>query len=104
MLLLTGLVDDIDDALRYYGWKRFSSGIGVTQPCQLRYIYYFDAILRNRIVAPVVKKLKAIIIKALPREDNSNLQLEIYNIQTTDNNSIPDDILVFSSRMYETDI
>lgn len=33
LLMLTGLVDNIDDALRYYGWKRFSSGIGVSQPC-----------------------------------------------------------------------
>jgi protein-tyrosine phosphatase len=30
LLLYTGFVDNIDDALKFYGWKRFSSGIGVT--------------------------------------------------------------------------
>ena len=33
LLLYSGFVDNMDDALKYYGWKRFSSGIGVTQPC-----------------------------------------------------------------------
>jgi phosphatidylinositol-3,4,5-trisphosphate 3-phosphatase/dual-specificity protein phosphatase PTEN len=30
LLLFSGLVDNMDDALRFYGWKRFSSGIGVS--------------------------------------------------------------------------
>lgn len=30
LLLFSGFVDNTDDALRYYGWKRFSSGIGVS--------------------------------------------------------------------------
>lgn len=33
LLLYSGFVNNTDDALRYYGWKRFSSGIGVSQPC-----------------------------------------------------------------------
>lgn len=46
LLLYTGFVEDMDDALKYYGWKRFSSGVGVTQPCQLRMIYYFEAVMK----------------------------------------------------------
>jgi protein-tyrosine phosphatase len=30
LLLYTGFVQNIDDGLKYYGWKRFSSGKGVT--------------------------------------------------------------------------
>ena len=33
----------MDEAIKYYGFKRFSTGKGVTQPCQLRSIYYFEA-------------------------------------------------------------
>jgi protein-tyrosine phosphatase len=33
LLVFSGFVNNMDDALRYYGWKRFSSGTGVTQPC-----------------------------------------------------------------------
>ena len=45
----------------FYEWKRFSSGIGVTQPCKLRKIYYFDAVLKKIVIAPCEKKLKAIV-------------------------------------------
>ena len=31
-LIYTGLVDNFVDAMTYYGWQRFSSGRGVTQP------------------------------------------------------------------------
>ena len=67
LLLYSGFVDNMDDALRYYGWKRFSSGIGVSQPCQLRMIYYFEALYRQVIVAPTVKILKAIVFKTVPK-------------------------------------
>jgi len=30
LLLFSGFVDNTDEALRHYGWKRFSSGMGVT--------------------------------------------------------------------------
>jgi len=62
LLLYTGFVQNIDDGLKYYGWKRFSSGKGVTQPCQLRSIYYFEAALRRQVIAPSPKRLKAIVI------------------------------------------
>jgi len=30
LLLFSGFVQTMDDALKFYGWKRFSSGTGVT--------------------------------------------------------------------------
>ena len=52
----------------------------------------------------MVKKLKAIIIKALPREDGSNLFFEIYRIETSkDLAGVPDDVLIFNNRLHEAD-
>jgi protein-tyrosine phosphatase len=62
LLYYTGFVGSMDEALKYYGWKRFSSGVGVTQPCQLRMIYYFEAVMKGLVSAPAPKKLKAIAI------------------------------------------
>ncbi len=56
----------MDDALRYFSNKRFSGGKGVSQPCQLRLIYYFEAALKNIIVAPTAKKLKCIVVSTVP--------------------------------------
>jgi phosphatidylinositol-3,4,5-trisphosphate 3-phosphatase/dual-specificity protein phosphatase PTEN len=67
LLLYSGYVESMDDANKFYGRQRFSSGIGVSQPCQLRYIYYFEAVLRQSIKIPVVKKLKAIVFNTVPR-------------------------------------
>jgi hypothetical protein len=67
LLLYSGFVETMDDANKFYGLQRFSSGIGVSQPCQLRYIYYFEAVLREVIKIPVIKKLKAIVFNTVPR-------------------------------------
>ena len=34
LLLYSGLAENFIDAMTYYGWKRFSTGRGVTQPSQ----------------------------------------------------------------------
>lgn len=70
LLLYTNFVQDMDDGMKYYGWKRFSSGIGVSQPCQLRMIYYFEAAMRGVVVAPCAKKLKAVIFSTVPSIGN----------------------------------
>jgi len=41
-LIFSGMIDNAKDAITYYGWKRFTHGRGVTQPSQVRYIYYFE--------------------------------------------------------------
>lgn len=30
LLLYSGFVENMDDSLKFYGWKRFSTGIGVS--------------------------------------------------------------------------
>ena len=92
LLLYSGFVDNIDDGLKYYGWKRFSSGTGVTQPCQLRYIYYFEAAYKKIVLAPTIKKLKAVIFKTVPRmtQEGCRPYLEI--------TSNVDDSMIFTNR------
>ena len=44
-LMFCGFADSAENAIIYYGMKRFKTGLGVTQPCQLRYIYYLEKLL-----------------------------------------------------------
>lgn len=60
VLLFMGYFDNADDCLKFYGQQRFTCGKGVSQPCQLRYLYYFEAFFRNKIKSPAAKKLRGI--------------------------------------------
>ena len=59
-LMYWGLLQTAEDAIKYYGRKRFSSGLGVTGPSQLRYIKYFEEIFQNQIKSPSAKRLKSV--------------------------------------------
>ena len=41
LLIYSGLAENYIDSMIYYGWKRFTTGRGVTQPSQQRYVQYF---------------------------------------------------------------
>ena len=66
ILLFIGFHDNLDDCLRFYGHQRFTCGKGVSQPCQLRYLYYFEAFYRKQIKSPSVKRLRAIEFSKIP--------------------------------------
>lgn len=51
-LLYSGFVDNADDALRFYGKMRTENGKGVTIPSQIRYVYYFEHLLKGSLVYP----------------------------------------------------
>jgi Tyrosine phosphatase family len=93
LLLYSAFTENMDDALKYYGWKRFSTGKGVTQPCQLRLIYYFDAALRNIIVAPAAKKLKAMVVSTIPAMGSDSGCKPYVDITYSENDS-----LIYSTR------
>lgn len=67
LLLFSGLADNLEDACRYYGHKRFNGGKGVSQPCQIRYLYFFDAFMKHKFTVPRIKKLLELKIKTVPR-------------------------------------
>ena len=59
LLLYLNELDNAADCLRYYGLMRVDNGRGVTVPSQIRYVFYFEQILKNRVPHPVIfKKLR----------------------------------------------
>lgn len=73
MLLFCGYYDSLDDCARFYGHQRFTCGKGVSQPCQLRYLYYFEAFQRRQIKSPSVKRLRAIEFHKIPTASGSGV-------------------------------
>jgi hypothetical protein len=79
--MFTGFFEKFDEALTFYNKRRFVSlTYGVSQPCQKRYLNYFE-ILRNRqSLSPrlISYKIKGIRQKGLP---NEKYYLEISSIR-----------------------
>ena len=86
LLLFLGYFDNVDDSLRFYGRQRFTDGKGVSQPCQLRYLYYFEAFYRHKIKSPSVKRLKGIQFFGVPNFSNNGCVpfFEVYNCRGLD--------------------
>ena len=45
--------DTATECLQYYGMMRVENGKGVTVPSQIRYVYYFECILKSNIAYPI---------------------------------------------------
>ena len=56
LLLFLKIFDTKDECLKYYALMRVGNEKGVTNPSQLRYINYFDIILKNNISLPMNNK------------------------------------------------
>jgi phosphatidylinositol-3,4,5-trisphosphate 3-phosphatase/dual-specificity protein phosphatase PTEN len=55
---------DYKDVMRFYAKRRFEKdGYGVTQPCQIKYIEYFQNFLKNPKTYPQVLCIKKITFK-----------------------------------------
>ena len=61
-----GFYDNAYEAARYFSSKRFSDGKGLSQPCQVRYVHYYEAFLKRIVVSPQVKYLRRIVFKDIP--------------------------------------
>lgn len=70
-LMFSGLANSAKDAITYYGWKRFSSGKGVTQPSQVRYVYYFEQVYKRLIRSPILKSPHKIVVHTIPEVSGS---------------------------------
>jgi Tyrosine phosphatase family len=86
ILLFCGFYDNLDDCLRFYGHQRFTCGKGVSQPEQLRYLYYFEAFHRGQIKSPSVKTLRAIEFHKIPTAAGSGVYpfFEVYHCHGLD--------------------
>ena len=64
LLLYLKYFDNAADCLKYYGMMRVENGKGVTVPSQIRYVFYFEQILKKNIKCPMeFKKVCLIKIK-----------------------------------------
>ncbi|CAI2382612.1 unnamed protein product [Moneuplotes crassus] len=85
-LIYSGLSATAEDAMTYYGRKRFSTGKGVTQPSQKRYIKYFEQIYKAKVKSPEKKLMKSLSFKGVPflNGDNAKIYFEIVDTKTMD--------------------
>ena len=67
LLRYCGFFDNPDDTLRFYAHRRFSDRTGVTQPCQLRSLFYYESFYNGNIVSPCVKRLCKIEMNRVPK-------------------------------------
>ena len=65
-LIYSGLAQNSQDAIRYYGRKRFSTGLGITQPSQIRYVRYFELVFRGVVCSPSLVTLKQVKMDTIP--------------------------------------
>ena len=56
LLLYLNIFDNAADCLKYYGMMRVENGRGVTVPSQIRYVFYYEKILKQNISTPITFK------------------------------------------------
>lgn len=68
LLLYSGFFDNIYDCARLFGARRFDTNnkMGISQPCQVRFIHYFEAFYKGIVKSPQIKYLKKITIFSVP--------------------------------------
>ena len=57
LLLYMKFFETAADCLKYYGMMRVENGRGVTVPSQIRYVFYFEQILKKNIKCPIEFKV-----------------------------------------------
>jgi phosphatidylinositol-3,4,5-trisphosphate 3-phosphatase/dual-specificity protein phosphatase PTEN len=53
LLLYLNIFDNAADCLKYYGMMRVENGRGVTVPSQIRYVFYYEQILKQKLSTPI---------------------------------------------------
>ena len=69
LLMYMNIFDSSDECLQYYGMMRVENGKGVTIPSQIRYVAYFEEILKKNMKHPisfVKKRIQKIRMYTLP--------------------------------------
>lgn len=61
-----GLFDNVLDTARYFSSLRFTDGKGISQPCQVRFLHYYEAFLKRIVISPQIKYLRKIVFKQVP--------------------------------------
>ncbi|KAI9018694.1 protein-tyrosine phosphatase-like protein [Phycomyces nitens] len=72
LLLYLGEAKNAAQAIKHYGTKRTLNGKGVTMPSQLRYVRYFDQMLKTPIITKRPLKIVSIIMNTIPSHYRNN--------------------------------
>ena len=70
-LMFCGFADSAEHAITYYNGKRFKNGDGVTQPSQIRYVFYFEKLIFGEVISPIRVVLGQIEFFSLPAVKNN---------------------------------
>jgi len=75
--------DLVEGALAFFAGKRSKTGSGVLVPSQRRYVRYFHQLMTNPVPLPLDRKLRltGILMRNLPREFVSGLNVKITDLQ-----------------------
>ena len=65
-MLSTGFFDNVLDTAKYFSSLRFTDGKGISQPCQVRFLYYYEAFLQRVVISPQIKYLRRLVLKQVP--------------------------------------
>jgi phosphatidylinositol-3,4,5-trisphosphate 3-phosphatase/dual-specificity protein phosphatase PTEN len=87
LLLYMKVFDDSDECLQYYGMMRAENGKGVTIPSQIRYVNYFEKIIKDNMAHPITfikKKIKKIRMFTIPKFHK--IYTPIFTINNNKNN------------------
>ena len=87
LLLYMKVFDNSDECLQYYGMMRAENGKGVTIPSQIRYVNYFEKIIKDNMTHPITfikKKIKKIRMFTIPKFHK--IYTPIFTINNNKNN------------------
>ena len=87
LLLYMNVFDNSDECLQYYGMMRAENGKGVTIPSQIRYVNYFEKIIKDNMAHPITfikKKIKKIRMFTIPKFHK--IYTPIFTINNNKNN------------------
>ena len=70
-LMYLKFADTAKNALIYFGNKRMSHGLAVTQPSQIMYVFYFEKLLQGIVSIPKLVCLKGVYVNDLPKIKNN---------------------------------
>ena len=66
LLLYFGFYNNVYNSAQLFSMKRFTDGKGISQPCQVRFIHYFEAFIKRMVLSPQIKYLRRIKITGIP--------------------------------------
>lgn len=72
LLVHGGFRSTADAALRYYGLARTANGKGVTIPSQMRYVHYYEQMLRHGAPLAATYRLTALRLRGVPLADKAS--------------------------------